>query len=240
MSAVFTADLHLKLSGDPEHYRSFRDFLEHISGKFSRLYILGDLFAYWYEHPGVDLCSANPGLRALKDFSESGHEVYFIYGNRDFTAGESFRRYSGVSFIGPELDITSGGKKIHLCHGDSLAKRDIRYRIWKALIRSRISLFVFSRLPVGAAVSLADTFKQVGKNRKYAAEAVNVMAAAEARKIIISRNIDALISGHTHLRHEESFQHRGRKRQVFILPEFSFPGDFLTLDKGKLSYERLG
>lgn len=240
MISLFIADLHLKVSSSPEFYQNFIRFLKYIENKCSDLYILGDFFSYWYEHKGVDLYSKNPGLRAIKEFKEKGKKVYFIYGNRDFTAGKFFKEYSGVDYMGEELTVLSMDKKIYMTHGDKFVKRDIRYKIWRRFIRSGISAFVFKRLPVGYAISLADfLFKKVGKNRPVLEKMVANIIVNEAAQSL-KKKYNVIITGHAHFKVTKNFNIKGKNKQVFVIPEFRFPGEFLTLENGKFKYMNFG
>lgn len=240
MIPLFIADLHLKVSNSIEPYRSFISFLRYIEDKCDDLYILGDFFSYWYEHDGVDLYSKNPALRAIKEFREKGKKVFFLYGNRDFTAGKFFKEYSGVDYIGEDLIIMSMDKKIYLTHGDKFAKKDIRYQIWRQFIRSGISSFVFKRLPVGYAISLADfLFKKVEKNNPILERIVADMIVNGAVEYF-KKGFDIIIAGHAHFKVTRNFNIDGRNKQIFIIPEFRFPGEFLTLENGKFKYTSFG
>lgn len=235
MRSVFIADLHLKISEAEEPYQNFLDFITCIEKEYDALYILGDLFAYWYEHEGVDFYSRNPALKALKNLKSKGKKVYFIYGNRDFTVGDFFKRYTNVDYIGNEYLIDLSGRKIYLTHGDKFAKNDIRYQIWSKFIRSKIAKYVFKKLPVGYAISIADKFKNIGKNRQ-------VLEKVLARTIIngavsaFKTGYDDIITGHAHLKVKETVIIDGREKNIYILPEFKFPGEFLILEDNELKF----
>ncbi|NLB35545.1 MAG: hypothetical protein GX817_07035, partial [Elusimicrobia bacterium] len=205
----------------------------------SELYILGDLFAYWFEHPGVDLASGDKNLKALKEFVSSGKKVVFVRGNRDFTVSTKFKEASGIEKIVDDITVKSGDRKIFMTHGDFLAKRDIRYQIWRKFIRSPIAFFVFRHLPMGAAVKFADKCRGVGKNRPAQSQRVAEMISSQAEKIL-KTGPDALVAGHAHWRLDKTFKHKGRLKEIFILDEFRFPGEFLTLKDGEFSYRHIG
>ncbi|MGM0441864.1 MAG: UDP-2,3-diacylglucosamine diphosphatase [Elusimicrobiota bacterium] len=238
MRSVFTADLHLKISPSKKSYSSFVTFLDYLEKNYDRLYILGDLFTYWYEHPKVDFYSKNPVLRALK---EKEIEVFFISGNRDFMAGKFFKKYSKVEFLGSELNLKFKQGKIFLTHGDKLAKKDIRYQIWRKFVQSPFSAFIFKRLPVGYAISVVDNFKKVGKsNPKKEKQIARMIVNGARKKFQKNRDIDIIISGHAHYKLEKSIKIENENKKLIILPEFKFPGEFLVMDQGRLNFKHLG
>ncbi len=241
MTAIFTADLHLKLSGGERENRTFRRFLEYLtdSRDYDRLYILGDLFTYWYEHPKVDIYSDHPAFKALRNYSKFGGKVYFLRGNRDFMAGKYFKKHSGVKIIGNQFIINSAGKKIFLTHGDMLVKRDIRYRIWSAFVRFPLASFIFKRLPVETAIAVVDRFKKVGKKDPTPEEVIAGMITDEAVNHF-KKGCDVIITGHAHYKVSREYEINGEKKTLYILPKFSYPSKFLVLDNnGKLGYHYL-
>ncbi|MFC2092234.1 UDP-2,3-diacylglucosamine diphosphatase [Elusimicrobiota bacterium] len=240
MFSVFIADLHLGINGLSEKHNCFINFLEYLKPQCNKLYILGDLFSYWYEHPGIDFYSENRVLKAVKEFSSDEKKVYFIYGNRDFTAGEFFRRYSGVEDICDEFILEANNKKILLNHGDKFAKKDVRYQIWRIFIRSQISSFIFKNLPVGIAIRIVDKFKTIGKNRpaRQRTIAENMISRAEAE--IRTRNIDTVIMAHAHFQSEKVFFINGKEKNIFIIPEFEYPGKFLIMEDNDIKYRDMG
>ncbi|MBN2407012.1 MAG: metallophosphoesterase [Elusimicrobia bacterium] len=229
----------MKVSDSAESCAGFTDFLHDIEDKCDRLFILGDLFTYWYEHSKIDFYSGNPALKAIKEFGEKGKKVYFTYGNRDFAAGEYFRRFSGAEYMGDDYVVEENNLSVYLTHGDAFAKKDIRYQLWKMLIRSSIASFVFKNLPVGFAISLADSFKKVGKNRPAMKKALSDMIINGAYPVL-RKGYDAVIAGHAHMRAHRSFEIDGRTADVYILSEFEYPDEFLVLENGVFRYEYIG
>lgn len=154
-------------------------------------------------------------------------------------AADLFQKYSNIDFIGDELTINSGNKKLYLTHGDKFVKKDIRYQIWRRFVRSPLAGYVFKRLPVGYAISIADKFKRVGKRMPIAEKIIASMITNEAVNQF-RKNYDVIITGHAHLKTSRSYNIDGKLRELFILPEFEFPGEFLTLENGKLEYRNIG
>ncbi|MEA3505879.1 MAG: UDP-2,3-diacylglucosamine diphosphatase [Elusimicrobiota bacterium] len=241
MASVFIADLHLSLTGRREDSKAFGRFLEELTSQkeVDRLFILGDLFTYWYEHPKVDIYGSHPAFRALRNFRSRGKKVYFLRGNRDFMAGPFFKKHSKVNFIGDSYIINTPQKRIYLTHGDMLAKKDIRYRMWSAFIRFPLASFIFKRLPVESAIALVDRFKEVGKKAPASEEVIAEMITEEARRQF-KKESDVIITGHAHYRVSKCFTINKKEKFLYILPEFSYPGEFLFLnDRGELTYRCL-
>jgi len=238
LTSVITSDLHLKISRKKEDYRDLEKFLESVKPVCSDLYILGDMYMYWFEHPNLTDQLYNPGLSLLKNFSKSGRRVHFIYGNRDFTAGDYFKKHSGVHYVGKSAVLRSGEKNVFFEHGDGLAKRDVWYQLWRFFIRSPVSFFVFKRLPAGAAITLVDKIKKIGKNNAAADRVIAEMITEGAENVIKNYGYDSVVAGHAHLKYEKFFKWEKKTREIYIVPEFNFPGEFLVLERGRFEYRR--
>ncbi len=238
MTYLFTADLHLKVSKCADDYKNFFNFLESAEKKVEGIYILGDLFNYWFEHPRLDLGEGNPALKALKQFGEKGKKVYFLYGNRDFAVGEFFKKHSGVEFLGEKLELNIPRGKVLLSHGDGLAKEDIRYQLWRKMIRSCWASFIFKHLPVGRAIAFADAVKKKGQGKISYEKVVRMIESGV--KAEFKKGYDIIIAGHAHYKKKQDFIIDGKKKTLYLLPEYSYPGEFLLMkDGGKFCFEKI-
>ncbi len=238
MSALFTADLHLKVSNSEEDYKNFFSFLNKVEEEFQKLFILGDFFSYWFEHPKFDLGLMNPALKSLKELSKKGIKIYFIPGNRDFAAGSFFKKHSGVSFIGEKKTVKCRAGKTLLCHGDGLAKKDFRYQLWRKIIRSPGASFIFKNLPVSGAIAFADTIKKRGQGKisqQKVARMIEEGVIAEFKK-----GYEVIIAGHAHFKMHKKYVIKGKEKNLYLLPEYKYPGEFLVLDnKGRFRFKSL-
>ncbi|MDB2384751.1 UDP-2,3-diacylglucosamine diphosphatase, partial [Endozoicomonas sp.] len=94
------------------------------------MYILGDFFEYWIGDDAME--SFHEGIaRSLKQYSDAGHAVFIMPGNRDFAIGTDFLKKAGAQWLQDPTLLTLNGEKVLLMHGDSLCTGDpqyIRYR----------------------------------------------------------------------------------------------------------------
>ena len=181
----------------------------------------------------------NPALRALREFSASGKKVYYIYGNRDFAAGRFLQEHSEVTFLGEEMELRTAEERVYLTHGDRFAKKDFRYTVWRWMIRSRLSSRIFSNLPVGYAIKLADSFKKVGKKRAPMDQRLPKVMQESAMEFM-KKGYDTVILGHAHRKGSLEYEYNGKKKKIFILDAFKYPGEFLVLDNDKFGYRSIG
>ncbi len=145
----FISDAHLAFKEDQaekEKRKKLLDFLETISRDAKALYILGDLFDFWFEWYHVIPKYWFPILFRLRTMVEAGIDIYFITGNHDFHTGRYLEEGIGINCFDTYREFTAGSKRFFVAHGDGCAKKDRGYRLLKKIIRSRVSKFLYRTL----------------------------------------------------------------------------------------------
>jgi UDP-2,3-diacylglucosamine hydrolase len=231
----FIADLHLD-GRDNERASSFRSFLKRLSDEAKtrpiELYILGDLFEFWYEYRSklFELYAAD--LRALTSAWEAGVKIFLFYGNRDFTYGKYVNRRFGATVLGDGQQITlSDSRKLWMEHGDLLCTDDRRYLRFRKLIRSRPSRVLFFLMPwpmARRAIERIRNRSSADKARKSLKE-VDVNHAA-ARQRLEQTKSRLLLCGHTHRPCSEDL---GAGFRLIVLPPWcEKPAGFIDDERG--------
>lgn len=118
----FISDLHLDESR-PYVTEALSDFLDQRRDA-KALYILGDLFEFWIGDDD-DARIATDVAHILKDYQQSGPDVFIMHGNRDFLLGERFMARVGAQLLPDPSVIEIQGQRLLLMHGDSLCTREI-------------------------------------------------------------------------------------------------------------------
>ena len=201
MTEFFISDVHL-YPGEKEHpgREPLHDFLRELGrSEPGRLWILGDLFDYWFEYADLIPSGYSSTLCLLKSLSEGGWKTVFMPGNHDWWCGRNLSRASGMEIIrtSPHRE-TIQGRNILLAHGDGLGKGDTGYRLVKPILRSPMSIWLFSLINPAVATWLATRFSNTSRRilRKKIDSVPDSLASwvEEHEK----NNIQAVITGHTH------------------------------------------
>ena len=232
---LFISDLHL--SEDRRDITDcFLSFLNNtVRNQCDTLYILGDFFEVWV---GDDnLSSLNLEIAAaLKSISDSGTNVFFIHGNRDFFVGEHYALRCGMTIL-PEPDvITINNQPISILHGDSLCTDDEGYMKFRRFIRHPIvktillSLPLFTRKWIGK--KMRESSKQSQQHKNMAIMDVNEQAVSE---VFESTNTSMMIHGHTHkpFIHEATGQYLSLGRTRIVLGDWYTQGSYLSFTDGQ-------
>ncbi|NIV12656.1 MAG: UDP-2,3-diacylglucosamine diphosphatase, partial [Aliifodinibius sp.] len=93
-------------------------FFDHVAKSGAKLFIVGDLFDFWFEYRTVIPRGYTRILSALSNLNEVGIELHYIAGNHDFWMGDYFPKELGIPIHFDNLDYTINGKHFFIEHGD--------------------------------------------------------------------------------------------------------------------------
>ena len=199
----FASDVHLGLRiGDPgEREARFTDFLKSIPRERTRaLYLLGDIWDFWFEYRDVvPRCGARV-VAALVELMDSGIEVWFCAGNHDLWTFSFFEELGMKKFVQPyyvELD----GKVFCLGHGDMLGGAKWNYRLMMKVFNSRFLQRLFGALHPRTAFGIGLGWSE--NNRKSRHRVYHFRGKDEplyrfAEETSRNRHVDYFVFGHFH------------------------------------------
>ena len=195
MSAhYFISDAHIGGDNPDAERRLFR-FLESIRGEAESLYILGDLFEFWFEYSRAIPKQGFRALAELAELSRTGTRIGYVKGNHDFWFKDFWQRELGAE-AADELDVTLDGKRVYLAHGDVLDTALVP-RVFRVLMRSRINGWLYSLLHPDFGIGLAHAVARASRGTNAKPSLVEDMARfAEGR---LESGFDVVIMGHSHV-----------------------------------------
>ena len=144
----FASDIHLgagdeKLSREVE--RRFVLWLDRVAQDAEAIFLVGDLFDFWFEYRRVVPKGFVRTLGKLAELTDRGVRVVFFTGNHDMWVGDYLTRECGVEvFTSPQL-LTLAGRQVFVAHGDNMNIRHLPVlRLMNAVFRSRTLRWLFS------------------------------------------------------------------------------------------------
>ena len=199
-NVYFISDAHLRPNEDNSATESrLLAVFAQAKADASHLYIVGDLFDFWFEYRFAVPAAYLKVLAALLDLTRSGVKVFYISGNHDFWMKDYIQREAGVILTGDLYEACHFGRKILITHGDGLRRDDVGYRFLKKLFRNRACIWLYSQLPVNLAYRLAMRSSKASRyyttNRKKN-DPTDYIAFARAK---IAEGYNAVVMGHVHL-----------------------------------------
>ena len=170
----FISDAHLG-SGANHNLRqeTLLRFLSELSDKASHLYILGDLFDFWFEYRHAVPKAHFKVLRALAELVDSGTEISYLGGNHDFWCGTYLKREIGLNVFQHPIIVSHQGRSLYLAHGDGIGPGDTGYRILKAILRHPLSIALYRTIHPDVGIPFA--YKVSKTSRLHAHQRQNVI-----------------------------------------------------------------
>lgn len=201
MTVYFISDVHLGL-GRPEEERAketrLLGFLHSIFPSAERLFIIGDLFDFWFEYTTVIPKGFHRTLAALEEYTASGKPIHYLAGNHDFWMGDFFRNEIGLDLHLKPYEITLDGKRVFLHHGDGLAQRDLGYRLIRPVLRNKWNIKLYRWLHPDLGVPLARGSSRSSRAYTSGKDFGEVNGMVQFAEQKINEGIDIVIMGHQH------------------------------------------
>lgn len=168
MALFIFSDAHLGSGSKEQEDRkvaAIARLAELIKAQGDRLVILGDLFDFWFEYKHAIPKEHIDVLMILRGLIKAGIKIDYVSGNHDFWMDDYFEHQIGLTLHRDLLETSYQGKKLHLLHGDGLAKADRGYRFLKKILRNRFNIWLYRKLPPDWGIPLAK--KVSGSSREY-------------------------------------------------------------------------
>ena len=236
----FISDAHLGSSADPadDEPRLARllPFLAHVAEQGAEhLYILGDLFDFWFEYVHVMPRRHARILSAIREVSSSGIPVTFLGGNHDWWAGKTFTEWAGMRVEKDPISVEHQGRRLYLAHGDGLAsKHDSGYLLLKAFIRNPAVIALIRLIHPDLAYALGFRLTKVSRHYLTKGEFRIAPRLGEAIDARLAEGHDAFLMGHLHARHRERRPGGG---ELIVLGDWMTIFSALRLEDGVLTWE---
>ncbi len=240
----FVSDLHL---GAPDKVKSlerekyFVDWLESIKPEVGELFLVGDIFDFWFEYKHAVPKGYIRILGKLAEFNDLGIKVHLFAGNHDLWLGSYLSEQLGATIHDRPTIFSFFNKQFYVAHGDGLGKGDYGYKFLKKLLTSSITKFFIKFLHPDVGIGMANRLsgisrKQNDKHRpkhthltppvSHESERLNIFARDVSKE---KPEIDYFIFGHRHILYENELN--GSESKVFILGDWVTYYSYLEVDE---------
>lgn len=208
-NVYFLSDAHLgslALKHGRTQERRLVRFLDSIKDKASAIYLLGDMFDFWYEYKYVVPKGYSRFLGKLSEITDMGVEVHFFTGNHDIWAYEYLEKECGVILHKSAVTTEIGDKVFFLAHGDGLGDKDKKFKFISSIFHNKACQFCFSALHprwgmwFGLNWAKHSRLKRVdGMEPPYMGEDKEYLVLFSKDYIKTHENIDYFLFGHRHI-----------------------------------------
>jgi UDP-2,3-diacylglucosamine hydrolase len=204
----FLSDFHL---GAPDAAASqvrekrIIQFLNEIKDDAAAIFIVGDLFDFWYEYEHVVPKGYVRILGKLAEITDSGVPVHFFVGNHDMWMKDYFQKEMNIPVYFEPQPFEFSGKKFLIGHGDGLGPGDKGYKFIKKIFRNRLCQWMFGILPPKAGIGIANYFSRKSRAQTGTTDEVFLGEDKEwlityCKEVLLqTTHYDYFIFGHRHL-----------------------------------------
>ncbi len=181
-------------------------FLDDIKHKAAAVYLLGDMFDFWYEWKYAVPKGYTRFLGKISELTDMGVEVHYFTGNHDIWMYGYLEQECGVILHRTELTTEIYGKVFFLAHGDGLGDPDKKFKTIRKIFHNHTCQKLFSMLHPRWSMWFGLTWakqsrlkRENGKEPPYMGEDKEHLVLFTKEYLKSHDNIDYFIYGHRHI-----------------------------------------
>jgi UDP-2,3-diacylglucosamine hydrolase len=202
----FASDFHLGLNtgtSPVDREKKVVRWLESIAPEAKEIYLLGDVFDFWWEYKLVVPRGFTRFLGKLSSITDSGIPVHFFTGNHDMWVRDYLSGECGIIVHTNPLTATFNGKIFHLAHGEGLGSTNFCYKILLKIFRNKPLRVWYSSMHPWIGVGFGHRWSLSSR----LAKGISVDFLGEenddlikyANSVSANTKVDYFIFGHRHL-----------------------------------------
>lgn len=214
----FLSDFHL---GTPSHQKSIErekkivTFLKSVQHEAQAVFIVGDLFDFWFEYREVVPKGYVRILGQLAAMHDAGIALHFFAGNHDMWMNNYFQEEFNMPVYQESKSFFCNGRRFLVGHGDGLGPGDHGYKFLKRIFRNPLCRWLFGLFPPAAGIRLARFFSQrsrlaTGNTEDQFLGEEKEWLVAFCREVLKKDQFDFFIFGHRHLPLDVSLNDQSR------------------------------
>lgn len=238
----FASDMHLGMHPEAdsrEREKKLVDWLRSIEEDVAELWLLGDIFDYWFEHKKVVPRGFVRFIGKLAELADQGVPIHIFTGNHDVWFFDYFPKEIGAVIHRDPVIWSFGQRTFYLSHGDGLTKKDRGYLFIKSIFRSKFLQWWWARLHPNGSAAFAQWWS---KKSRYGKEMVHPFKGEEeeeqlifARKMLEQNpEIDYFLFGHRHIPYDVEI---AKEKRVICLGDWISSFSYAVFDGVELKLE---
>ena len=238
----FIADAHLGSIAIPhrrEQERRLVRFLDEIKDKAEAIYMLGDMFDFWFEYQTVVPKGYTRFLGKISELTDMGIEVHYFTGNHDIWCLDYLEKECGVTLHRQPLTLEIGDKTFRLAHGDGLGDRDWKFKLIRSVFHNKVCQWMFRWLhptfgmPFGLNWAKHSRMKH-SEEPPYKGEAEEPLVIFAKQYLKEHPDVDFFIFGHRHIELDLALS---RQTRLIILGDWISQFTYAVYDGEQLFLE---
>ncbi len=237
----FASDFHLGIDvkyTSREREQQLVRWFDEIKSDAEELYLVGDLFDFWFEYKQAVPKGYVRFLGKLAELRDNGVKIFIFTGNHDMWIFDYFEKEFDIPTYRAPITKTIKGKKFYIGHGDGLGPGDHSYKFLKKIFSNKLCQWSFARLHPNFGIGLANYLSRRSRSSKKhiveffgEKEWLSVHAEAVNRK----NNHDFYVFGHRHLPIDYTLE--DRKSRYINLGDWMNSNSYAVFDGAELKLQ---
>ncbi len=203
----FASDFHLGVptpESSLQREKSVCSWLDLIKKDAEEIYLVGDLFDFWFEHKYTVPKGFTRLLGKIAELTDSGIKINFFTGNHDLWMQDYFEKELNVKVYHHPITREYNNKKFLIGHGDGLGPGDKGYKLLKIVFTSKICHWLYSRLHPNFSFWFARFTSRrsritTGNSDEKFLGTENEWLYLYSKEYLKTNQIDYFVFGHRHL-----------------------------------------
>lgn len=238
----FASDFHLGIdAGDTAAEREQRvvRWLEQIAPEAEAIYLVGDIFDFWFEYKSSIPKGFSKFLGAIAALRRADIPIYFFTGNHDMWMFDYFPEEYGIPVYREPIQRTIGGQRFYIGHGDGLGPGDRKYKMLKKFFASPACQWAFGWIHPNLGMRLAHFWSK--RSRLSNPDEKGFLGPGDewlltyCEEVLPQVETDFFVFGHRHLPIDYLLSD-GRTRYI-NLGEWMFARSYGVLDNGEFRHQ---
>ncbi len=190
---IFLSDAHIR-KDDSYRARVLLKFLKEIAPDLENLFILGDMFEFWFEYSIALPKDYFKILATFYNLHEAGIKLHYVLGNHEVLIGD-FLKKLGFRVYPNQTNIELDGKSLFLAHGNRIDRRFWTV-LWENLLTSKINHKLYSLVHPDVGVFLAQGVAHLSRQQPRSQQLSKILEDYAQEKL---KDFDIVILAHSHI-----------------------------------------
>lgn len=191
---VFVSDAHIR-KDNSYRARVFRRFLKDIGPRMDTLYILGDLFEFWFEYRIVFPKDYFKTLALLYNMTQHGVIVHYVLGNHEVMTGSLLTDF-GFQVHRDSIVQTIENRRVFIAHGHKVDRR-LWTTAWELILTSNLNHRLYELIHPDIGVFLAQGIAYLSRKQRRSPHRASMLLERFAKRKL--KDVDLVVLAHSHI-----------------------------------------
>jgi len=205
-NCLFVSDAHFRTPPDAaseERELRFVQLLKSQKGNLHHIFLLGDIFDYWFEYRDVVPKGYVTLFAYLKELYAQGTQIHYFTGNHDMWVEDYFTQTFGATVHHEARLVDINGHRCFVGHGDGLGGRQRKYLLIKRIFNSKFNQRLYSMLHPRQSFAISRFFSEKSRNSHnesmFVFKGEGEFQVQFARELLQTTDVEFFIFAHRHI-----------------------------------------